>query len=46
MQPDHAKLDSTFLKYMLLSAPIQHRIRAKGTGATVQGIKASLLKTD
>ena len=44
MQPNAEKLDSTFLKYMLLSAPIQQRIHEKGTGATVQGIKASLLK--
>ncbi|MBZ0106189.1 MAG: restriction endonuclease subunit S [Sulfuricella denitrificans] len=44
MQPDMAKLDSTFLKYLLLSQPVQQRIRTKGTGATVQGIKASLLK--
>jgi type I restriction enzyme S subunit len=44
MQPDKSKLDSTFLKYLLLSGPVQERIRAKGTGATVQGIKASLLK--
>jgi len=45
MQPDVSRLDSTFLKYLLLSQPVQQRIRAKGTGATVQGIKASLLKT-
>ena len=45
MQTDAAKLDSTFLKYLLLSQPVQQRIFAKGTGATVQGIKASLLKT-
>lgn len=45
MQADAAKLDSTFLKYLLLSQPVQQRIRTKGTGATVQGIKASLLKT-
>jgi type I restriction enzyme S subunit len=45
MQPNVAKLDSTFLKYLLLSRPVQQRIRTKGTGATVQGIKASLLKT-
>jgi len=45
MQPDAAKLDSTFLKYLLLSQPVQQRIHAKGTGATVNGIKASLLKT-
>ena len=45
MQTDAAKLDSTYLKYLLLSQPVQQRIHAKGTGATVQGIKASLLKT-
>jgi type I restriction enzyme, S subunit len=45
MQPEATKLDSTFLKYLLLSQPVQQRIRTKGTGATVQGIKASLLKT-
>lgn len=45
MQPNAAKLDSTFLKYLLLSQPVQQRIRTKGTGATVQGIKARLLKT-
>jgi type I restriction enzyme S subunit len=44
MQPDASRLDSTFLKYLLLSQPVQQRIRVKGTGATVQGIKASLLK--
>lgn len=44
MQPDKERLDPTFLKYMLLSRPLQSEIRAKGTGATVQGIKASLLK--
>lgn len=45
MQPNASKLDSTFLKYLLLSQPVQECIRAKGTGATVQGIKAKLLKT-
>lgn len=45
MQPNTAKLNSTFLKYLLISRPVQDRIRIKGTGATVQGIKASLLKT-
>ena len=45
MQPDASRLDSTFLKYLLLSQPVQQRIHAKGTGATVKGIKASLLKT-
>ncbi len=44
MQPDAKKLDSTFLKYLLLSPPVQQSIRLQGTGATVQGIKASLLK--
>jgi type I restriction enzyme, S subunit len=44
MQPEKTKLDSTFLKYLLLSGPVQQRIRAEGTGATVQGIKARLLK--
>jgi type I restriction enzyme S subunit len=44
MQPDRSKLDPVFLKYLLLSSPVQRRIREKGTGATVQGIKASLLK--
>ncbi len=44
MQPDNTKIDSTFLKYLLMSWPIQQRIHTKGTGATVQGIKASLLK--
>jgi type I restriction enzyme S subunit len=44
MQPDPSKIDSTFLKYLLLSQPVQDRIRSQGTGATVQGIKASLLK--
>lgn len=44
MQPDLESLDSAFLKYLLLSQTVQQRIRKKGTGATVQGIKASLLK--
>src|SRR6185437_8415374 len=45
MQTKAAEIDSTFLKFLLMSQPVQHRIRTKGTGATVQGIKASLLKT-
>lgn len=45
MQADPNILDSTFLKYLLMSPPVQERIRARGTGATVQGIKASLLKS-
>lgn len=44
MQPNRQKLDPTFLKFLLLSPPIQQRIKDQGTGATVQGIKASLLK--
>src|SRR5258708_31606806 len=44
MQPEVTRLDRTFLKYLLLSEPVQKRIHAKGTGATVKGIKASLLK--
>lgn len=44
LQPDRSKIDPVFLKYLLLSQPVQRRIRAKGTGATVQGIKASLLR--
>lgn len=45
MQPNASKLDSTFLKYLIMSQPVQQRIHAKGTGATAKGIKASLLKT-
>ena len=45
MQPDPKTLDCTFLKYLLMSQPVQQRIHAKGTGATVKGIKASLLRT-
>ncbi len=44
LQPDRAKLGGAYLKYMLQSAPLQASIHAHGTGATVQGIKASLLK--
>lgn len=44
MQANPNVLDSTLLKYMLLSAPVQARIHAQATGATAQGIKASLLK--
>jgi len=45
LQPLGSNLDRTFLKYLLLSDVAQNRIHEKGTGATVQGIKASLLKT-
>ena len=44
MQPHPKFIDSTFLKFLLLSNVVQNRIKDKGTGATVQGIKASLLK--
>jgi len=44
MQPDSKFINSNFLKFLLLSNIIQQRIKDKGTGATVQGIKASLLK--
>jgi type I restriction enzyme S subunit len=44
MQPEPSKLNQTFLKYMLLSNPIRNKILGKGTGATVLGIKSSLLK--
>jgi len=44
LQPAESDLDRTFLKYLLLSDLAQRRIHEKGTGATVKGIKASLLK--
>lgn len=44
MQPNLDKLDQTFLKYLLISNPIRQKIISKGTGATVLGIKSSLLK--
>lgn len=44
LQPDRNILNATFLKYLMLSKPIKRKILEKGTGATVQGIKASLLK--
>lgn len=44
IQPDRKVLGDSFLKYMLMSAPIQKKIHEKGTGATATGIKASLLK--
>jgi len=43
-QPMFNKIDQSFLKYLLLSKPIQERIHAKSTGATVKGIKARWLK--
>ena len=44
LQPNGSALNRTFLKYLLLSDAAQDGIRNLGTGATVQGIKASLLK--
>jgi type I restriction enzyme S subunit len=44
MQPRLDKISQSFLKYLLLSQPIQTKILNKGTGATVQGIKSALLK--
>ncbi|WP_421795496.1 restriction endonuclease subunit S [Haliscomenobacter sp.] len=44
MQPQKNKIDQTFLKYLLLSDSVRNEILQKGTGATVQGIKSSLLK--
>lgn len=45
LQPSQPILDRTFLKYLLLSDSAQQIIYERGTGATVKGIKASLLKT-
>jgi type I restriction enzyme, S subunit len=44
LQAEGDYLNPTFLKYVLLSKPIQKSILAHGTGATVQGIKSRLLK--
>jgi type I restriction enzyme S subunit len=44
MQPDTNFINKTFLKFLLFSDIIQQRIHDKATGATAQGIKASLLK--
>ncbi len=45
MQPDLQNINGTFLKYSLMSQTVQSKIQAMGTGATVKGIKARLLKT-
>ena len=42
---DAAVIDNEFLKFALLSPSMQEEIQRRGTGATVKGIKASLLKT-
>jgi type I restriction enzyme S subunit len=44
MQPNSKKIDQAFLKLMLLSENTRQKILEKGTGATVTGIKSSLLK--
>lgn len=44
MQPNRKKINPAFLKYMLMSTTIRKKILQKGTGATVVGIKSSLLK--
>lgn len=37
-------LDNTFLKFMLLSQPVQDQLRSRGSGSTVLGIKQSELR--
>ena len=44
MKPDNSVLLSNYLKFVLMSPAVQKDIRNNGTGATVVGIKASLLK--
>ncbi|RWC40546.1 MAG: restriction endonuclease subunit M [Mesorhizobium sp.] len=44
LKTDAHRVDPTFLKYALLSPAVQREIHSRTTGATVQGIKASLLK--
>lgn len=44
MQAIPTILDSAFLKYILLSEPMQAKLHAHATGATALGIKASVLK--
>ena len=44
MQPASDVIDGAFLKFLLMSQPMQQRLFAEATGATVTGIKASLLK--
>ena len=43
-QPRGECIKSDFLKYSLMSTSNQEKIQSAGTGATVKGIKASLLK--
>ena len=44
LQPDRKYINPTFLKWALMSDEMQNRIHENATGATAQGIKASLLK--
>ncbi|MBO7350658.1 MAG: restriction endonuclease subunit S, partial [Acetobacter sp.] len=45
MKPNPEFLLPNFLKWLLMSDPVQRQIHSLATGATVQGIKARLLKT-
>lgn len=45
LQPNRQRVEDRFLKYQLLSRPAKEKILKHGSGATVQGIKAKLLKT-
>ena len=40
----NSAMKSTYLKFLLMSENYQREIQRKGTGATVKGIKAKLLK--
>lgn len=44
LQAKNDFITNNFLKYALMSSEVQKLILSKGTGATVKGIKASLLK--
>lgn len=44
-RPKGKKLNSTFLKYVLLGSEFQNKLLAKSTGGTVKGIKGSVLHT-
>jgi type I restriction enzyme S subunit len=44
LQPNSEELIGTFLMFQLMSSEIQSQIKTFATGATVQGIKASLLR--
>ncbi|MFZ5424906.1 MAG: restriction endonuclease subunit S [Patescibacteria group bacterium] len=44
LQPDRSIINPEFLKFMLMSSYFQNLLSANGTGATVKGIKSSILK--